>query len=117
MKGQIDPLAGGGCALGKSRVPKEFGESRSKEAVIFPRLTSESEESEEDECTKNNNPPIELQRINQGRAHCDPGELEDAGISPVSVVPGDPRADNTVLGVQDNTMKGQRDGEEEIYGG
>jgi hypothetical protein len=54
---------------------------------------------------------------NRGLVQHDSGELEDTGVSPVGVSPGDPWVNLAQQGVLDNTPNGQRDGEKQINGG
>ena len=91
----------------------------SQEAVVLLRLLSESEESEEDKRAEDGGPSRGLKQSDGNRTlvQHDSRELEDAGVSPVGVGPGDPWVNLFRLGVLDNTPNGQRDSEKQINGG
>ena len=103
--------------LGESGVSETLGDGRSQNAIVLLRLISESEESEEDERGNDGTPSGNLTRRGKNRiltVH-DPRDLEDTGISPVGVSPGDPRA-NVRHSVEDDNVKAHRDGKDEIEG-
>lgn len=118
-KGKIDIRVGDGRTLGERGVSKTLGNGGSKKAVVLPRLISEPEESEKDERAEDGRPSGGLKRYNESRApiHEDPGELEDARISPVCVFPGAVWINNVQGSAGDDVPSGHRDGETEIYRG
>ena len=116
MNGNI----GGVCrALGELGTSESFGQGRRQKAVVLPCFVSQSEETEEDKCTKDGGPSGGLKRKNCNPVsfHQDSGELKDARVPPVCVIPGDPRVHITPEGVRDYRPDGQRDGEAKIHGG
>ena len=72
------------------------------------RLISESEETEEDERAKDGGPSCGLKPNdgNWSQVQYDSGELEDTGVPPVGVGPGDPWVNRFRLGVLDNAPNG-----------
>ena len=84
---------GGGLHGPGERCPaKRLGDDGSQKDVVLPRLTSETEETEEDKCAKDGSPPTNFDGINVDRMRVKkgPGDLEDAGVIRVSVSPGNP---------------------------
>ena len=101
------------CERGESET---LGNGGGKETVILPGLIGEPKESEEGERAKDASPSIQLKRndlILSENLHRD---LEDTGVPPVGVGPGDPWI-NASTGILDDSPSGQWDGNGEINGG
>jgi len=111
----LDHRVGAGHALGESGVSETLGDGGSQEAVVLFRLIGKSEETEEDERANDVGPSNALKRNDCVLAVHNPRELEDTGVSPVGVSPGDPRA-NPQHSVRDNIPNSQWDGNDEIDG-
>ena len=86
------------------------------QAVVLPCLIGESEESEENKCTKNGTPPSGLSQVDDSRVDQDPWVLADNRVPPVGVSPGDPWVNIQHRTVNDYSPKGHRDGETEVGG-
>ena len=106
-------MGGGVRGLGERCPAEPLSDDGSQKNVVLPCLAGETEETEEDKCAKDGNPPIDFKGINAER-EMGPGILEDTGIPPVSVIPGNPRA-NIQQGIRDDTPNGQGNGEAEIH--
>lgn len=117
LNGRINSLTGGGRILNKRGAPKEACEGGRQKAVVFLCLASESKETEEDERAVDCDPSIEFQRTDHNRTHCDPGNLRDARVLPMGVLPRDPWSNFTLRGGQDDLVNGQRDSAEDVDGG
>ena len=63
--------------------------------VVLLRLISESKETEEEGRGRDHGPSIELERKGLNQDYRGPGILDNVGVFPVRVSPGDPRADAT----------------------
>ena len=118
MKGGMHLRPGGFGGLGENRGTETFGDGGCYQAIVPPCLTSEPEESEEDECAKDGSPPSGFKRASDNRVsvYHNPGELKDTRVSPVGVIPGDPGANLAPIGVVDDGPNCQRNGEAEIKG-
>ena len=115
---EINVRAGDRRGLGESGVSETLGDGGSQETVMLLRLIGESEESEEEDSTNDRSPTLNLQWGGTKRSQVDEGprELEDAGVSPVGVIPRDPWTDHTPHGVCDNIPGCKREGEAKIGG-
>jgi hypothetical protein len=118
MKRGMNIRIGDGRGLGESSESETLGDGGSQKTVVLLRLISESEETEKDECAKDGSPSSGLKRNCDDRSlvHQDPGVLEDTGVSPVGISPGDPWANITPHAVRDDTPSGQRYGETKVDG-
>ena len=118
MKRRIDIRIGDRRALGGGGGSETLGDGGGPKAVVLLRLIGESKESEEAERAKDGSPSIELKR-NDGshillKHHR--RELEDTGIPPVGISPGDPWTNLGQTGVRDNRPDGKWESEDEIDG-
>lgn len=87
------------------------------QAVVLLRLLGESEETEEDDCTKNGSPSSDLKRVDADRVgYRDSWDLVDTRVSPMGVSPGDPWVDLLPHTVKYDTRKGDRDGDTKVDG-
>lgn len=92
MKRVIDDTrTGSGYTLGRDGESEGLGDRGNQETIIPPCFLTNSEEAEEDERRKDSSPSSGLQRNDGDRVQHSLGELIDVGVSPVSVIPGDPR--------------------------
>ena len=108
--------------IGDCRALCECGESKTlvdgggKETVILPGLIGKPKESEEEERANDGTPSIYLKPSDIMLAENLRRDLEDTGVPPVGVGPGDPWK-NVNRGIRDESPSGQWDGNGEINGG
>ena len=108
--------------IGDCRALCERGESETlvdgggKETVILPGLIGEPKESEEAERAKDGRPSIYLKPSDLLRVENLRRDLEDAGVPPVGVGPGNPWINVLKRGIRNENPNGQWDGNGEING-
>ena len=97
------------------KASETLGDGGSPKAVVLLRLISESEESEEDKCAKDDSPSIDLKHVvAKLPVYQDPWNLVDTIVFPVRISPGDPWVNLVPRSVNNGSPNAYRDGETEV---